>query len=458
MRLKGDLGKDKVGKLLVILSLPAMIGMTVQALYNVVDTFWVGKIGADAIAALTICFPIQMLMIAIASGTGIGLSSIISRRLGEDRKDQAINAAEHGIVLILFYGVIITLFGLYFVRPLLIIFGATPELLLLSEDYITLILLGSIFLFFAVMSGSIIQAQGNSGIPMKSMLTGAITNIILDPFLIFGLGPFPEMGVQGAALATVIAQIAACTINFRFLFSQDNLLTLTLKNFEINFSIIWEIYKVGLPSIIMQLMHSVIIVILNWILGTYSYLAIAAMGIFFRIQSIIFMPVMGLTSGLIPIIAYAYGAKNLPRLKRALILAAWVSFALMSIGFLAFQLIPEQLIRIFNNDPELVRLGVECMRNISLLLPFVGPAIIASSLFQAVGKGLTAMWLSLLRQVVLLVPALMILPHYFDLRGVWLSFPASDFFTIVITSYVLFTYLKNLERNGFPSKKIKSEK
>lgn len=450
MRFKGDLANDEVGKLLWTLSLPAMIGMTVQALYNIIDTFWVGKLGPDAIAALTICFPIQMIMIAIATGTGIGLTSIISRRLGENIYSQAVNAAEHGIAIVFLYGLVITGTGLPYAGPLLKVFGATSELFALSMEYIRIILMSSTLLFFAVLSGSIIQAEGNSGTPMKSMLTGAITNMILDPFLIFGLGPFPAMGVGGAAIATAIGQFGACLINFSYLFFKRGQLHLTIRHFRLSLFILAEIYKVGLPSIIMQLINSLIIVILNWIVGSYGYRAIGAMGVYIRIQSLIFMPVMGLNQGLIPIAGFAYGARRLDRLKLVIKKASLLSFYIMGLGFLAFQLIPGPLISAFNNDPELVNLGIECMRNISLLLPFVGPSIIMSSSFQAVGKGFTAMWLSLLRQLILLIPAIILFSKYWDLRGVWLAFPFSDFISIAITALVLFKYIRSLDKNGFP--------
>ena len=452
MRFKGDLGKDEIGGLLLALSLPAMIGMTVQALYNVVDTFWVGKLGPEAIAALSICFPIQMLMIAVATGTGIGLTSIISRRLGENPDSEAVNAAEHGIMLVLFYGVLVTILGLIYAGPLLHTFGATPELFDSSKDYIKIILLGSILMFFGILSGSIIQAEGNAGTPMKSMLSGAITNIILDPFLIFGIGPFPEMGIQGAAIATLIGQLAACSINFRYIFGRQGQLILSLRNFKLSFYILGEIYKVGLPSMVMQLVNSLIMVVLNRILGSYGYLAIGALGVFFRVQSLIFMPVIGLTHGLTPIVGFAYGARRLDRMKEAIKKASLVSFIIMSIGFLAFQLIPGQVVAAFNNDPLLIELGKECMRNISILMPFVGPSIIMISSFQAAGKGFTALWLSLLRQLVFLLPAIFILSSILDLRGVWLAFPASDFLAISITALILKKYLNDLERNGFPQR------
>lgn len=201
---------------------------------------------------------------------------------------------------------------------------------------------------------------------------------------------------------------------------------------------------------IMQLVNSVIIVVFNWILGGYSYLAIGAVGIYFRVQSLIFMPVMGLTQGMLPIIGFAYGAHRLDRMKLAIKKAALISFALMSVGFLAFQLIPRVLVQTFNNDPGLVELGVECMRTISLLLPLVGPGIVMSSTFQAVGKGFTAMWLSLLRQVILLLPLAFILPRFLGINGVWLSFPVSDLISISITAYILFLYMRELEREGIP--------
>ncbi len=452
MRLRGNLGQDKITGLLLTLSLPAMIGMTVQALYNVVDIFWVGKIGAgEGIAALTIVFPIFIILIAIASGTGIGLTSLISRRLGENKLDEANNVAEHGLLLIVLYGLLVPLVFLPNIDALLYVFGAIPEVFQLSKDYIVIVLIGSIFLYFAVMTGSIIQAEGNSGVPMKSMIVGAVTNMVLDPFLIFGIGPFPELGIKGAAIATVFAEFLSCYINFRYLFlSNKSDLVISVKNFAFRLPIIAEIYRVGFPSMVMQFINGGIMVVLNKILGGYGYRAIGAMGVYFNVQSLIFMPIMGLTQGLIPIVGFAYGAKRLDRMKETIKKAAIVAFSVMFLGFLSFQLIPAQVIMIFNKDPDLVEIGVICMRNISILLPFVGPSIIMSNTFQAVGKGFTAMWLSLLRQVILLLPALFILPKFLGLRGVFLSFPLSDFISVVLTFIILLNYLRSLEIKGFP--------
>lgn len=455
MRWRGNLGEDSIGKLLLTMSLPAMIGMTIQALYNIVDTFWVGRIGTgQAIAALTVCFPIQMVMIAIASGTGVGLTSIISRRLGEKKVSEAINAVEHGILIVLIYAVITVILGLLFIEQILNLFGVTPELYSMSFDYISVIFIGSILKYFAMISGSMIQAEGNAGIPMKSMVTGAITNMILDPFFIFGVGPFPALGVKGAAIATIIGQAAGAGINLRYLFfSRQSHLTPNIKNFKFNISIFKEIYQVGFPSMVMQLVGSLILLILNHSLAPYGYRAIAAAGIYFRVQSLIFMPLFGLNQGLIPIVGFNYGAKNLERMKLAIKKAGIGAFIIMSTGFLAFQLFPAQLVSVFNRDPELVKMGITAMRNITWLLPLVGPSIIMSSTFQAVGKGFTAMWLSLLRQVILLLPLLLILPRIWGIKGIWLAFPFSDFISISITALVFIRYMQYLEKHGFPETK-----
>ena len=443
MKFQGDLANDEVRNLLITLSLPAMIGMTVQALYNVVDTFWVGRLGPEAIAALTICFPIQMIMIALASGTGTGLSSIISRRLGEGRPDDVANAVRHGFLIVLVYGLLITSLGLLWAQPLLRVFGATSKLFVLSLEYIQLILAGSTLMFFAVLSGSMLHAHGDAGTPMKSMVTGAVINIILDPFLIFGIGPFPAMGVRGAALATVIGQVGSCTVNFYRIFIQKQL-PLSTKTFYLNFKMLGEIYKVGLPSMIMQFMNSALIVIMNWILGSYSYLAISAAGIYFRIESLIFMPAMGITQGFLPIAGFAYGAKRLDRLKESIKDACLGTFLLMTLGFALFQIFPVTIIGAFNKNPDLIRIGTECMRLISLLLPLVGPSIILTTMFQAVGKGYTAMWLSLFRQLIFLLPAILVFQSYLGIKGVWLAFPFSDLLSFIITVYIAWSFLRKL--------------
>ena len=430
------LGVEPILPLLIKLSIPSMISMSIQALYNVVDSIYVGRLSADALSSLSIAFPLQMILISIAVGTGVGTSSLISRLLGQGKKEKASNAAEHVMLLSLFYGLLVGLVGYFFSDDLIRLLTDSPVLIGPATEYIRIIFLGSVFLFVPMLANNILRGEGNTFIPMISMLIGSIINIILDPFLIFGIGPFPMMGVAGAAYATVIGRaISGIYIVYKVL-TNDKDLKLNLRSFKFDFKIIRDIYSVGFPAMVMQLLSSVMVMGLNLIVGGYNEYAVAVVGVYFKLQSFVFMPVFGLNQGYMPIIGYNYGHKNPKRMKETLKYGLIVGFTITTLGFILFQTIPEILIKMFNSNEELVSIGVDALKTISLAFPIIGLSIVGSTTLQAVGRGFASMIVSFLRQIIILLPVAYLLGKAGGLSRVWYSFPISEAISFVLLIFL----------------------
>lgn len=426
------LGVEPILPLLIRLSIPSMISMTIQALYNVVDSIYVGKLSTDALSALSLAFPLDMILISIAVGTGVGASSLISRLLGQGKNEKASNAAEHVLLLSVFYGLIIGILGFFFSKDLIGIFTNNATLIDLGTEYIRIIFIGSIFLFVPMLANNILRGEGNTFIPMISMLIGSIINIVLDPFLIFGIGPFPALGVAGAAYATVLGRgVSGIYIVYKVL-TNDKDLKLNLKIFKFNFNIVKEIYVVGLPAMIMQFLSSVMVGGLNIIVGNYNQYAIAVVGIYFRLQSFVFMPVFGLNQGYMPIIGYNYGHNNPKRLKETIKYGLIVGFTITTLGFILFQLASVPLIKLFNSNEELVRIGIDALRTISISFPIIGLSIVGSTTLQAIGKGFASMVVSFLRQIIILLPIAYMLGRIGGLRWIWYAFPISEAIAFIL--------------------------
>ena len=438
------LGTENILSLLFKLSVPSIIGMAIQALYNVVDSIYIGRLSKQALSALSLSFPIQILLIAIAVGTGVGSSSLISRLLGERDETQADNAAEHTIAITIVYGLIFFIIGYFFSRELFQLLTNDIELINLGTEYIRIIMLGSIAMFFPMIANNILRGEGNTFAPMITMLIGAIINIILDPFLIFGLWGFPALGVAGAAYATILARFISGIFIAYILFSDNNQLKLKMKDFQFDSTIIYKIYKVGFPAMVMQLLASIMILGANWILSQYHQLAIAAMGIYFRLQSFVFMPVFGLTQGYMPIIGYNYGHNKPERMKKTIKYGFIVAISFTSIGLLLFQIFAEELIHLFNKDPDLIKIGATALKRISIAFPIIGPAIIGSTTFQAIGKGMPSLLLSFLRQIILLLPIMYLLGEYYGLETLWYAFPISETIATILMIVWLSTSLKSI--------------
>lgn len=437
------MGKEPILKLLFKLSAPAIAGMLIQALYNIVDSIYVGRLSTDALSALSISFPVQMFLIAVGVGTGVGTSSLISRLLGKGDKCRANNVAEHVFFIAIIYGILGGLLGIFFSENIIRLFTSDPVLIDLGYQYINIILTGSIAIFIPATFNYILRGEGNTFVPMLTMMIGAVLNMIIDPFLIFGLGPFPQLGVAGAAYATVFSRFIGGIFIVFILFSDKNELTLKLEDFKFDFQIIKEIYNIGIPAMANRLLFSVSVVFINLILGAFSSTAIAVMGLIFRMQSFFLMMVFGLTQGYLPIVGYNYGHNNPERMKKTILVgnAAALSFGI--IGFIVFQIFPGAIIRLFNSDPELLNIGVSALRRVSLSYFFMVLNIIGVATFQAVGKGMPSFAITFLRQAILLVPGMYILGEFFGLDAVWLSFPIAETVSFVIMIIWLIATMKS---------------
>ena len=440
------MGTMPVGKLMFTMSLPAMISMIIHALYNIVDSIFVGMIGEPALAAVTLIFPVQMLLIAAGVGTGIGLNSLISRRLGERNFIEANIAANHGIFLAFINWSAFAIFGLFLSNIYVKAFSDNPVIIEYGTYYCSIVTIFSLFIFIQINVEKILQATGNMILPMICSLIGAAVNIALDPILIFGLLGAPKMGVAGAAAATVIGQFLAMCLGLLFLFTKKHDVKISFKGFRINWTSVKNIYQVGLPAIIMQAMSAVMLVGFNIILISFSEAAVAVLGVYFRLQSFIFMPVFGLVQGSMPIFGYNYGAKNKERLIHAFKLALKTSIIIMAIGTIIFQVFPVPLLKLFSASTEMISIGVWALRSISTCFIFAAIGIIASTMFQAMGHGTLSLIVSLLRQLVLALPLAFILARFAGLDYVWFAFPMAELFALV-ASVLFLRYIFKKEIN-----------
>ncbi|QEK13097.1 MATE family efflux transporter [Crassaminicella thermophila] len=438
------LGTEPIVPLLFKLAIPSILSMFIQALYNVVDSVFVAKISEDALAALSLAFPIQMVLIAIGVGTGIGTSSLISRLLGAGNNKRASSVAEHVLCIAVFYGIFIGICGIFFSKHFISIFTNDPTLIDYGSCYIKIILIGSTSLFLPMISNNILRGEGNTFIPMITMLIGSILNIILDPLFIFGYGFFPKLGIEGAAIATVLSRIISGTFILLVLFKGNHQIKLTFRDFSFDLSIIKGIYQVGFPAMTMQILASFMIAGFNAILSSYGGTAIAALGIYFRLQSFVFMPVFGLNQGYMPIIGYNYGHNNPERMKKTMKFAFIIAFVFTFLGFLLLQVFPKELIKMFNDSPKLLEIGTNALKTISLAFPIIGPAIIGSTTFQAIGKGLPSLILSFCRQIILLLPLAFIFVKIGGLHLIWYSFPISEIISAVLMVFWLNKTLKKV--------------
>ncbi|MGM0420663.1 MAG: MATE family efflux transporter [Bacillota bacterium] len=420
------LGTEDIVPLLLKLSIPSIIGMSVQSMYNVIDSIYIGRVSREALAAISLAFPIQLILIAIAVGTGVGTSSLISRKLGEKSEEAASTAAEHVILITVFYGILIGLVGFFLSDKIFSFVAEDPELIELGQQYIRIILIGSLAMFFPMIASDILRGEGNTFTPMLTLIIGAIINIILDPFLIFGIWVFPELGIAGAAYATVFSRFIGGLFIAHILFKGHNQVKINFDKFKFDFGIVKDIYKVGLPAMVMQFLASFMIFGVNRIVGSYNSVAIAVVGIYFRLQSFVFMPVFGLNQGYMPIVGYNYGHNNPDRMIKTIKYGVLIAFSFTTAGFLIFQLFSRQLILMFNDDPELLEIGVTALKRLSLAFPIIGPAIVGSTTFQAIGKGIPSLIISFSRQIILLLPIMYILGRLYGLDTLWFAYPISE--------------------------------
>ena len=434
---ENKMGVMPVGRLLLTMSLPMMISMLVQALYNVVDSYFVAKLSQDALNAVSLSFPIQNLMIAVSVGTGVGLNALLSRNLGEKDFEGANQAAGNGLFLGFCGGLVAIVVGLTAPRAFFMAQTDIPAIIEQGTAYLTICCTCSMGLFMGVMFERLLQSTGNTFYAMIAQTVGAVTNIVMDPILIFGLGPFPAMGVAGAAAATVAGQIlgaiVGCTLNLVF----NGELTFAGRYLKPRGKVIRQIYAVGIPSMILSSVGSVMVFGLNKILMSFTDTATAVFGVYFKLQSFIFMPVFGLNNGMVPIIAYNYGARDRGRILQTMKLAAVAATAIMLAGMAVAEIFPTQLLGLFEASEEMLAIGVPALRIICTSFAFAGFCIVSGSVFQALGHGVLSMINSIVRQLAVLLPAAWLLSRTGRLELVWLAFPIAELFSVFLC--IIFT-------------------
>ena len=421
-----------VRQLVLSMSIPAIISMMIQALYNIVDSIYVSRIGEDALTAVSLAFPLQLVIIALVMGTSAGITSLISRRLGEHDKDSATRAANHGFIINIAYSLIMVIFGLFLAKSVVSVFTDDANLIDLTSQYISIVMIFSFGRFISQAGMSTLQATGDMIHPMKAMLVGAISNIILDPIFIFGLFGVPAMGIRGAAIATVAGQILSFVYIGIVIKNGKHEVEIDLKHFKFSGRILKDIYVVALPAIIMQSIGSFMVSGLNMILIGFSSTAVAVLGVYYKLQSIVIMPVFGLTQGYMPIVGYNFGARNKDRIMESFKTTIKMGLVIMISGTLLMNLIPAQLLAMFDASPEMIAIGSIALRRMSLCLPLAAVGITCSITFQAYGKGYISLISSFIRQIIFILPAAWILSRIGGLDYVWYAFLIAEIVAIFV--------------------------
>lgn len=434
---ENKMGVMPVNRLLITMSLPIMISMLIQALYNIVDSIFVAQISENALTAVSLAFPIQNLIIAVATGTGVGINAMLSKSLGEQDKKNVDLAANNGLFLALLSSIAFIFLGIFGSRLFFLSQTQIPEIVDMGTTYLTICCVFSFGVFFQITFERLLQATGRTLLTMITQSTGAIINIILDPIMIFGLLGFPKMGIAGAAAATVTGQILAALLSVFINHHMNHEVTVRVRGFRPHGKTIKRIYSVGVPSIIMASISSVMTYGMNLILIRFTETATTVFGVYFKLQSFIFMPVFGLNNGLVPIVSYNYGARRPKRINAAIKYSVIYATLLMLIGTVAFLLIPQALLSMFNASAKLIEIGVPALRIISLSFLFAGFAIICSSVFQAMGNGMLSLYVSVGRQLVVLLPAAFLLAQTGVLSAVWWSFPIAELISLALSALFL---------------------
>jgi putative MATE family efflux protein len=437
------LGTEKPLKLLISFSIPAIVGMLVQAMYNVISRIFIGNsVGSLGIAGITVAFPAMMVQLAFGFMVGMGATTLVSIRLGENKKEEAEQIIGTALILLIILSLMITIFGITFIDPLLRLFGASDQVLPYAKEYLGIVLYGTVIMMLGFGMNNFLRAEGKPKKAMITMLIGSFSNIILSPILISYLG----WGMKGAGIATVISQsISATWIVTHFALGKGEL-KIRRKNLKLNPALIWTIMYFGLSPFTIQIAQSLLSAFMNTSLRTYGGdLAISGMGIVITLVSLIMMPIIGINTGVQPLIGFNFGAQKYDRVKQFLKYSIIVATALATFGFIITRLFPTELIAMFNNkDGELITFGSRALLIFLIFLPMIGFQIVGSGYFQAVGKPIHAMVLSLSRQVLIFIPALLILPRFFGLDGIIVSGPVADLMSTIITGTWLFMDMKNL--------------
>ena len=431
---ENKMGVMPVGKLLMSMSLPIMISMLIQALYNIVDSMFVARISEDALTAVSLAFPIQNLMIAVATGTGVGMNALLSKALGAKDFERANRAATNGLFVLVLSCVPFMLFGALLTDWFMRTQTDIAHIITYGDEYLRVVCLVSIGSFGAIAVERLLQATGKTVYSMITQAVGAVINIVLDPVLIFGLCGLPAMGVTGAAVATVLSQCVSFALGIVFNVCCNREISLSYRGFRPSGHIIGRIYAVGVPSILMASIGSVMTFFMNRILIAFSSTATAVLGVYFKLQSFVFMPIFGLNNGLVPIVSYNYGAKKKKRMMRSIRLAILTAVCIMTAGFLAFELIPDQLMGLYNASEHMLSIGEPALRIIGIHFLIAGYCIVAGSVFQALGNALPSLITSLARQLVVLLPVAWLLAQTGNVNNVWWAFPIAEVMSAAMTT------------------------
>ena len=442
---ENKMGVMPVNRLLLTMSVPIMISMLVQALYNVVDSIFVAQLSEDALNAVSLAFPMQNLMISVATGTGVGISALLSKSLGEHDTERVQRAARNGVFLALVSFIVFAIIGVFFSRTFFQLQTDIPAIVDGGTQYLLICTLLSFGLFGQICFERLLQSTGKTFYTMITQGLGAILNIIFDPLFIFGIGPFPKMGVAGAASATVLGQIVAFIVSIFINHAKNPEIQLSFKGFRPHGATIARIYAVGVPSIIMASISSVMTFGMNKILISFTSTATAVFGVYFKLQSFVFMPVFGLNNGMVPIIAYNFGARKPDRMKKTFNLAVAYATLIMVLGFAVMQLAPNLMLSFFNASDKMLEIGVPALRIISISFLLAGVSVICSSFFQALGHGMLSLWISVVRQLFVLLPVAYVLSRIGGLATVWWAFPVAEVVALILcVVFLRYAYRKEI--------------
>lgn len=425
------------------MSLPIMISMLIQALYNIVDSMFVARVSQEAFTAVSLSYPIQMILIAVACGTAVGLNALLSRYLGEQRQKDANQVALHGIILAIGNGIVFAILGICFSKVFLNLFTDDTTILSMGVSYMRICTMFSFTVFMQITYERIMQSTGNTVYNMIIQSVGALLNIVLDPILIFGWFGMPALGVTGAAIATIIGQMVAMLLGIYLTQTRIKEIQIHLKEFRLQWWMMKDIYRIAIPAILMQSIMSFMTVFMNMILVPFGVLAVSTFSIYFKLQQFVFMLVNGMNNALVPIISYNYGAKKRKRILEATHFSLAVACVIMGIGTILFQCFPEQLLFLFDAKEEMIEIGVPALRVISLSFIFAGISLVLSAVFQSVDHALKSLLITLLRQMVLLLPIVYVLAQQFTLDVVWWAFPITE----AVVSILAVLYLRNVKKN-----------
>ena len=440
-----DLANEAIFPLILKMSWPSIIAMIAISIYNIIDTFWLARLSPQALAALTVCFPIQMIFAAIGVGTGVGAGSFAARMFGAGRVIQAKQTAGQIFFLSLIFGAFLILAVIVFRDAILLFFGAFDEIMPLCRAYMDVIIFSAPFLFFSMMSNNLLRAEGRPILSMYVVLVSSVASALLDPLLIFGIGPFPRLEIQGAALAAVIAQCIASVFSVYFMRLKSSRYELKWKYLIPDFSIIRSIFSTGLPSVITNLVITMVLIAYNHVLAPFGSMALAAFGICFRVNSLVMMVLFGIGFGIMPIVGFSQGAKLYERLRQSVAVSVKVSTYFAAISSIVMLILAKQIVSIFTGDPALISIATPALRIYVSVLVFSAPITIYINMFIGLGKGTLAMYLLFVRDTVLLIPLLIFLSHWFGLTGAWIALPISTILAFVVVYWIAQKELKRFE-------------